>query len=118
MATIELNGLTFHAFHGVYEEEQKNGNTFVVDVNIKTNISKSAISDNLDHTVDYVEVYKIIKNEMDIPSQLLENVVYRINTALSAIVKKASIKTTLYKMNPPLGGKCNYSAVTLKLKTK
>lgn len=117
MGSIKLKGLKFHAFHGVYEEEQKNGNTFIVDITIKTDLSISAKSDNLEDTADYVKVYNAIKNEMETPSQLLEHVVQRINKRISSFIKKAVIKTTVYKMNPPLGGECSYSSVTLKMKS-
>ena len=114
MGVIKLKGLKFHAFHGVYEEEQLNGNTFIVDVSIDTDISKSAESDELEDTVDYVKVYESVKSEMEIPSKLLEHVANRINNSLLTFINNSIIETTIYKMNPPLGGECSYSSVTLK----
>ena len=117
MCKIKLKGLKFHAFHGVYKEEQKNGNIFFVDVTIKTNLEKPCKSDNLIDTADYVQVFEAVKAEMKIPSKLLENVAYRINQSLSKFIPKSKIKTTIYKMNPPFDGICKYSSVTLKIKT-
>ena len=117
MGVIKLKGLKFHAFHGVHEEEQKNGNTFIVDVVIKTDISKSAESDNLNDTIDYVKVYEAVKIEMETPSKLLENVAYRINNALLVFINNSKIETTIYKMNPPFDGECEYSSVTLITKS-
>ena len=116
--TIKLKGLEFHAFHGVYEEEQQNGNTFLVDIEIKTDVSKSSKSDNLEDTIDYVKIYEAVKTEMKVPSKLLEHVVKRINDSLLTFVQNSKIKTTVYKMNPPLEGGCKYSAITLKTQSK
>lgn len=116
MGKIKLKGLEFHAFHGVYEEEKVNGNTFIVDISVETDTSISEKSDNISDTLDYVRVYELIKLEMDTPSNLLENVAFRINNSISTLVKKGKIKTTIYKQNPPIGGDCESTSVTLKMK--
>ena len=50
---ISLEGLEFHAFHGVYPHERESGNWFEVDVSVETNILEGAIRDDLDKTVNY-----------------------------------------------------------------
>lgn len=118
MGKIILKGLKFNAFHGVYADEKLNGNTFVVDVEIKTDTAKAQMSDELIDTLDYVTIYHAVKIAMETPSNLLENVAFRINDAISEHLKKGKIKTTIYKKNPPIGGKCKYTSVTLKTKIK
>ena len=113
---ITLKGLTFHAHHGVFDEERKNGNTFIVDISIKSNTKEAEQSDNLSETIDYGKVYLLVKKEMKVPSHLLENVAYRINNSVKNLIKKGKIKTTIYKKNPPIEGDCEYSSVTLKTK--
>lgn len=116
MGVITLKDLKFYAHHGVYEKEKIEGNTFIVDISIKVDTSLAEKSDNIEDTLDYVEVYNRIDLEMNTPSNLLENVAFRINNSISQLVKKGKIKTTIYKQNPPIGGDCSYTSVTLKTK--
>jgi dihydroneopterin aldolase len=60
----------FHAFHGLYEEEKKNGNNFVVNVDIE--VDTDGIISDLQQTVDYVEVFQLIQKRMLQATPLLE----------------------------------------------
>ena len=71
---ISLDKLIFSGYHGLYAEEKKLGNTYIVDVLIDFTAKKSII-DNLDQTIDYVQVYALIKKWMSIPTPLLETLV-------------------------------------------
>ncbi len=74
---IYLNDLVFNGFHGVYPAERKIGNTFKVDVRIDFTPSTKII-DQLDQTIDYVEVYHLIQKIMEVPTPLLETLVAKI----------------------------------------
>lgn len=50
---IELRGLRVVGYHGVFEEERRNGQTFVIDADLETDLSAAGHSDRLDDTVDY-----------------------------------------------------------------
>ena len=111
--TVELCGMEFHAYHGCLPEEQRNGNTFLVDFRGEYDLKKAARSDALEDAIDYGAVYAIIASEMEKPSKLLENVAGRI---LDAIVRKYDFliaSVTVYKKNPPVGGVCAWSRVTV-----
>ena len=71
---ISLDKLVFFGYHGLYAEEKKLGNTYIVDVLIDFTAKKSII-DNLEQTIDYVQVYSLIKKWMSIPTPLLETLV-------------------------------------------
>ncbi|KAA6304970.1 Dihydroneopterin aldolase, partial [termite gut metagenome] len=73
-ASIFLENVVFHAYHGVLPQENKIGNCFIVNVRLKTNITSAVETDDLATTVDYADIYKVLKEEMDIPSKLLEHV--------------------------------------------
>ena len=70
---IFLHDIHFYAFHGVLAQEQKIGNDFRIDIKLEYDITKACCTDNLKDTISYSEVYQIIKEEMEIPSQLLEH---------------------------------------------
>ena len=53
MDRIEIRGLRVRGRHGVYEEEKRHGQPFVVDVTLERDLSAAAASDSLGETVDY-----------------------------------------------------------------
>jgi len=116
MGTISLHNMEFFAHHGCFEEEQLIGTFFSIDIDIETDLSKAAQSDNLDDTLNYQTVYNVVEREMKIPSKLLEHVAQRILYALREESNNIeSTVITIRKINPALGGKVGYSAVTMKL---
>jgi dihydroneopterin aldolase len=111
---IALEGLEFHAFHGVYPHERESGNWFEVDIAVETDFSAAAKSDNLSGTVDYETLYRIVKAEMEKPSKLLETVAEKIiNDVLDQLKSVASVELSISKINPPIGGKCKRAVVSI-----
>ena len=114
MDYIELTNITFHAYHGVMEDERKVGNTYTVDLKLYTDLSKAMQSDCLNHTVNYAEVWQCVREEMNIPSCLLEHVagriIHRIKTVFPDI---QSIEIRLAKKNPPIGADLREASVVI-----
>ena len=114
MGTIAIEGMEFHAFHGCFKEEQIIGNTFIVDVILEAETMASEESDNLDETVNYAEVFDLVKQEMQIKSKLLEHVARRIINAILAKFEEIEfVEVKVSKLNPPVGGKVHSVSVTL-----
>nr|MBD3621709.1 dihydroneopterin aldolase [Sunxiuqinia sp.] len=114
MGQIDLEGLEFFAYHGHYPIEKEVGNRFILNVSIQTNCDAAGKSDRLEDALDYQKVYSLIKQEMAIPSDLLEHVATRILDKLHAelpAIDKAWVKIS--KMNPPMGGQIEKVSVTL-----
>ena len=115
MAVISIEGMEFYAYHGCFKEEQLIGTWFVVDLFLTTDTTLAEQTDNLHETVNYLEVYQVVKREMEVNSKLLEHVGRRILKAVHdqfPSVEKARIKVR--KMNPPLGGKMDFVSLTLE----
>ena len=111
---IVLEGLEFHAYHGVYPHERDSGNWFEVDIAVDTDFSKGAETDELNGTVNYETLFRIIKEEMEVPSKLLETVAEKIvNKVLNEITSVERVTLTISKLNPPIGGKCKKASVVL-----
>ena len=105
MGKIQVNNIKVYSNHGCLEEEAKIGSWYRVDVEVAADLSKSAKTDELSDTVDYVHLNHIVKQEMAIRSKLLEEVAQRIlNRFFSEIqlINKGTIKVA--KINPPIGG--------------
>ena len=61
MGTIKLQNIRTFSFHGCLEEEGKIGSDYRVDLEIKTDLRKSSLSDEFKDTVDYVLLNKIVE---------------------------------------------------------
>lgn len=114
---IALEGLEFHAFHGVYPHERESGNWFEVDIAVDTDFSHAAKNDELAGTVDYEAIYKVVKDEMDKPSKLLETVGENIvEEVLRQFPKVVHVEMKISKINPPIGGKAKKATVFISKK--
>ncbi|OJV32012.1 MAG: dihydroneopterin aldolase [Bacteroidales bacterium 36-12] len=115
MAKIILEDMEFHAYHGVYDFEKTEGNTFLVTAVMDIDIQKAGVTDNLDDTLNYQSVYDVIKSEMLIPSDLIEHISQRILGALKKQFPQIKHLTiSLSKLNPPLGGKVEKVTVVVE----
>lgn len=113
MGLIELRGLQFKAYHGYYDEERERGNQFEVDIILETDFSVAAVSDDLNGTIDYQDIYKIVQDNMQRPSRLLEHVVDSILTDIEQkFVAVLFAEVKVYKLNPPIGGPCRAAIVS------
>ena len=111
---IALEGLEFHAFHGVYPHERESGNWFEIDIAVETNFADAAIHDDLRGTVNYETLFRIVKDEMEKPSKLLETVAEKIvNDVLEQLPAVISVELKISKLNPPIGGKCRKATVSM-----
>jgi dihydroneopterin aldolase len=109
---IALEGLEFHAFHGVYPHERESGNWFEVDIAVETDFTAAAQEDELSGTVNYETLYQIVKDEMERPSKLIETVAENIiNDVLHTLPAAVSVELTVSKISPPIGGKCKRASV-------
>ena len=115
MSRISINNMSFYAFHGCFAEESVIGTNFRVDCEFECDTSAAEQSDNIQDTISYLEVYQVIKQQMEIPSHLLEHVSRRIITAVFENFPSVSYcKVKVYKLNPPLGGKMDSVSVCLE----
>ena len=117
MGVIKVKNIRLYAYHGCLDEEGKIGSEYKVDLCVEADLSKSAKTDSLSDTVDYVHLNKIVREEMTTRTKLLETVADKIlNRILNeiSIVNKAVVEVS--KVNPPIGG--NVAMVTIKMKKK
>ncbi|MBQ7419999.1 MAG: dihydroneopterin aldolase [Prevotella sp.] len=113
---VFLKEVRFHAFHGVMPQERKVGADFLLSLRIGYDFSKALVSDEVCDTLNYAEVYALVRQEMETPSALLEHVVGRIaNSLLRQFPQVSSIDIKLTKQNPPMGADCEGAGVELHL---
>ncbi len=102
MVSIELLNLRMHAFHGIHEGERKTGSEY--ELNITVNFEEGKIEFNdLSDTIDYAEVFTIVKQYMQIPTTLLENVADSIIRRIKQqYPNTAEVILSIYKLQAPI----------------
>ncbi|MCF8229515.1 MAG: dihydroneopterin aldolase [Bacteroidales bacterium] len=116
MSVISVEGMEFYAYHGCIREEAIIGTKFLVDIFIETDTLEAEETDELRCTLNYQEVYLVVKEQMEIRSNLLEHVGRRILQSLRKKhpeINDASLKIS--KMNPPVGGRVERVSLQMKL---
>lgn len=112
---IEVTGIELFAYHGCMDEEALLGGKYIVDVVLSTDFTKSAQTDQLVDTIDYVEIRDIVVEEMAKRSKLIEHVAYRIlerfKAAFPALI---SAKIKVRKLAPPIKGVVKQVAVVIE----
>ena len=114
MGIVKVENIRVFAYHGCLKEESKIGSDYRVDLEVKADLQRSAMSDLLRDTVDYVLLNKIVREEMLKPTHLLETVAKRILIRIfeeEQLVTKATVWVS--KLNPPIGG--DVEKVTIKM---
>ena len=108
-----------YAYHGVAPQENLIGNEYLIDLKLKVDISKAARTDEVTDTVNYAEVHQVIKNEMAVPSKLLEHVSGRIIQKLfDQFPYIEEIELRLSKRNPPMGADIESAGIELHCSRK
>lgn len=107
--------MQFYSQHGCFDEEQTIGTHFRVDMALTVDTTAAQHSDQLEDTVNYLAVYRLVQNTMAQPSHLLEHVADRIGEAVLhdfPTIQHLSVKVS--KLNPPLGGQLEAVGVELE----
>ncbi|MBU2019318.1 MAG: dihydroneopterin aldolase [Bacteroidetes bacterium] len=102
---INVNNIRVYANHGCLAEETLVGSWYRVDIHVTTDFSNATVSDELSDTLDYVTINKIVKEQMAIPSKLIEHVGQRIMNELKlGLSVWFNLRVHITKYNPPING--------------
>ena len=113
---IYLRNVRFHAFHGVLPQEGIFGNDYLVNLVLDYDFSSAMKTDDLQGTLNYAEVYQKVREEMAVPSKLLEHVAGRIAHRLfSDFPEIQKLQLSITKVNPPMGADSDGAGVEVVL---
>lgn len=116
MALIRLEKMEFYSYIGCFDDEKIVGNPFIVEFEFLTDTFVAQKNDDLEETIDYTVIYKIIETEMSTKCNLVENVCYRILRSVQNTFPKIKFAMVeVAKLNPPIGGRLE--SVRVKLST-
>ena len=99
---ISLINMRFDGRHGVLEEEQVEPQPFEVDVELSLDLSPAGVSDDLSQTVDYREVFEIVRETIEGPSRkLIESLAETIAARLLADFAAVGVGEVLVRIRKP-----------------
>lgn len=102
---IILTGMRFYGYHGVYPEETKLGQSFVVDVELYADLRQAGLNDDLRQTVDYGKVYAAVKEMVEGHRfQLIEALAERVAAAVLEGFPVTEIVVRVHKPKAPIPG--------------
>jgi 7,8-dihydroneopterin aldolase/epimerase/oxygenase len=101
MIKISLARLKMFGYHGLHREEKITGAEFEIQLDVFFE-PKEMIRD-IAQTVNYEELYTIIRNKMQVPADLLETIGMEISNSVKELYPEVKeINITISKINPPL----------------
>lgn len=116
---IIISGIRLYGYHGIYPEEKKQGQWFELDVELDSDLVKAGLSDDLSDTVNYSEIYQIIKKIMEGPGvNLLEHLAQLIAEALLELEPVKMVRVRVKKPGLPLGSAAGYASVEIARRKK
>jgi dihydroneopterin aldolase len=115
MDKVIIKGLHIFAYHGVNPEEKVDGQNFIVDTIIYADIERACFTDNLDDTVNYAKVVKVITAAMtDQKYDLIEKAAAKVAEHLLDLSKKINaVEVTVKKPQAPINAEFEYVAVEI-----
>lgn len=113
---IALKNLRLRALHGVMPQERQTGGDFLVSVRVGCDVSRALLTDDVTDTLNYARLYELVREEMAVPSALIEHVAGRIGQRIfSEFPEVETADVELTKLNPPMGAECDGASVELHL---
>jgi len=112
---IELAGLELHGYHGVLEEERRDGQRFLVDVEIEPAEATAGVTDRIADAIDYRRVVEIVLDVFGATSyQLLEALTSAIADRLLAELPARRVRVRVRKPEVRLVVAAEHSAVIVE----
>lgn len=101
---ISLTGIRATGYHGVFEHEKREGQPFVVDLVLHTDIADAAATDDLTQTADYGAVAQVVHDQIQAgPYDLIETLTERIAAdVLRGFASVSAVDVTVHKPKAPI----------------
>ena len=113
---VTISGISAFGFHGVFPEERKNGQNFIVDLKLFFDLSPAGASDDLTKTINYASVADTTVEEITgEPVSLIETLATRISARLlQDFSLLESVLVTVHKPEAPVLVKFSDISVTVE----
>ena len=112
---IVLTGIHGFGYHGLFEQERKDGQDFFVDLTLSVDLTAASQSDAIADTVNYAEITDLVVEEITSnPVNLIEKLAGRIaERVLNQHLKVNSVTVTVHKPQAPVAAQLKDIAVVV-----
>lgn len=115
MDKIMAHGLRFKGCHGVLDYEKKQAQEFIIDLDLYLGLKKAGITDDINNTVDYAQVFRRVQKIVQEGSyNLIESLAEKIADILLQEFPLEAVEITVYKPQAPVEGEFDYFAVKVE----
>jgi len=112
---ILLCGLQFFGKHGCHPAENELGQIFIVDIEIEADLQAAADSDDLNQTLDYVEIYAFAQAVIEGPrAALLEHLAGKIGDFALGYEMVSAARVKIKKPHVAVGGVVDFLGVEIE----
>jgi dihydroneopterin aldolase len=116
---VELSGIELRGFHGVLDDERREGQRFLVDVWLEPADRAAASTDRIDDAVDYREVVAIVREVSDGRAyRLLEALATALADRLADRLPVSSVRVRVRKPDVRLGVRLEFAGVTAERRAR
>lgn len=107
--------MEFYGYHGVFPEENRLGQRFIIDLVVEADLQKAGKEDNLEESINYGELFQVCKEIVEgKPLNLIEAVAEKISaTILQQYTAVRSTTVKVIKPDPPIPG--HYQSVAVEI---
>lgn len=115
MDEIAITGIRGFGYHGLFAEEKKNGQEFIVDIRMKKELSLAGSTDQIDATIDYGKVAVRVKELIESDSfNLIERLAEVIADRIKSEFSVAHVEVTVHKPHAPVDINFDDISVTIR----
>lgn len=110
--------MEFYGYHGVFQEETKLGQRFIIDLEVEADLQQAGTTDNLEYSINYGQLYFDVKEIVEgEPFKLIEAVAEAIaKKMLNSYNRIQSVMVRVIKPDPPIPG--HYQSVSVEILRK
>lgn len=118
MDKLQLRGMRFYGYHGVFAEENRLGQQFIVDLELLIDLQQAALTDELQYALDYSELHEFVRGIVEGPPvKLIEALTDQVASRVLehyTMVNEITVRVT--KPHPPF--KVEFDGVTIEMNRK
>lgn len=112
---IIVRGIRFHGYHGTSESERRVGQKYEIDAELICSLDTAGRTDNLEHTVDYAKVVRlIVETGTEKPFRLIEALAEELASRVLDQFPVDEVRITVKKLSPPIEQSILYVAVEIR----
>ncbi|MCD7775103.1 MAG: dihydroneopterin aldolase [Clostridiales bacterium] len=115
MDKIIIKDLRIYAYHGVNPEEKTDGQYFILDITCRLDLSVPCVTDNVDDTVSYAKIIKLVKKTFTAEKYNLIEKAAKVtaDAILDEYSQISCVTVVLKKPDAPVKADFGYAAVEI-----